>query len=81
MLPLARELLKRGTLVVLAANETPCINDTTAAELRAVVQLVALFDKVIGRALLEEALKVVSTGTDLPVIDLSKVRPHHHSKP
>lgn len=28
MLPLARELLKRGTAVVLAANEKPAVNGT-----------------------------------------------------
>ena len=74
MLPFARELLQRGTMVVLAANERPCINDTTAAELLGVLQLATLFDKVIGRALVEGTLSVVSTGTDLPVIDLSRVR-------
>ena len=75
MLPFARELLQRGTHVLLAANETPCINDITAGELEAVLQLASLFDKVIGRALVEGTLRVVSTGTDLPVIDLSRVRP------
>lgn len=33
MLPLARELLKKGCRVVLTANETPSINDITAEEL------------------------------------------------
>lgn len=74
MLPFARELLKRGTVVVLAANEVPSINDITAVELRSVVQLAAMFDKVIGRSLVEGVLYVVSTGTSMPVIDLSKVR-------
>jgi hypothetical protein len=36
MLPFARELLRRGTRVTLAANETPSINDITAAELQQV---------------------------------------------
>ncbi len=33
MLPLARELLRQGTTVVVAANSLPSINDITAAEL------------------------------------------------
>jgi damage-control phosphatase, subfamily II, stand-alone protein len=36
ILPFARELLRRGTRVSLAANETPSINDITAAELQQV---------------------------------------------
>lgn len=34
ILPFARELLRLGTDVVLAANTDPAINDVTAAELR-----------------------------------------------
>lgn len=37
MLPLARELLRHGTAVVLAANSAPAINDITAAELEALL--------------------------------------------
>ena len=33
MIPLARELIKNGTFVVLAANEVPALNDITAPEL------------------------------------------------
>ena len=74
MLPLARELLKRGVTVVMAANERPSINDTTAAELSGAVQSAAEGDKQLGRALDEQALSVMSSGSDMPVIDLSRVR-------
>lgn len=37
MLPLARELLRQGTTVIVAANEAPSINDITAAELDALL--------------------------------------------
>ncbi|XP_062116259.1 pantothenate kinase 2 isoform X3 [Humulus lupulus] len=37
MLPLARELLRRGTEVVLVANSLPALNDITAMELPAIV--------------------------------------------
>ncbi len=33
MVPLARELLRRGTNVVLSANSTPALNDITHPEL------------------------------------------------
>ncbi|BDA44552.1 4'-phosphopantetheine phosphatase [Coccomyxa sp. Obi] len=75
MLPLARELLQRGTAVVLAANSRPAINDITADELRGVVARAAAEDKILGRAVDEGALKVVPSGNDQPVIDLRKVSP------
>ena len=37
MLPLARELLRHGTTVIVAANSAPSINDITAAELEALL--------------------------------------------
>ncbi len=73
MLPLARELLQRGTAVVLAANSQPSINDITADELQGVVQRAAASDAILGRALNEQMLTVVPSGNDLPVIDLRKV--------
>jgi type II pantothenate kinase len=74
MLPLARELLKRGVAVIMAANERPSINDITAAELGEAVRAAAAEDKVLGRAWSEAALRVMSNGSDMPVIDLSRVR-------
>ena len=73
MLPLARELLQRGTAVVLAANSRPSINDITADELRAVVQRATAADAILGRAVDEQMLTVIPSGNDLPVIDLRKV--------
>jgi type II pantothenate kinase len=37
MLPFARELLRQGTTVIIAANSLPSINDITAAELEALL--------------------------------------------
>ena len=76
MLPLARELLKRGVAVMMAANERPSINDITAAELCEAAHAAAENDKVLGRAWSEAALRVMSSGSDMPVIDLSRVNPH-----
>lgn len=75
ILPLARELLKRGTEVVLAANARPSINDVTAAELAPLVARAAAADAVLARAVAEAALRVVSSGNDLGVIDLRRVSP------
>jgi hypothetical protein len=50
MLPLARELLRMGSEVVLAANTQPAINDITAAELRAVVAAAVRDDPILRAA-------------------------------
>jgi hypothetical protein len=73
MLPLARELLKRGTEVVLAANTLPSINDITAAELKPLLAAAAEVDNIIRRAAVEQTLRVVESGNDMPVIDLRRV--------
>ena len=64
---------------MLAANERPSINDVTARELRALLPRVAKAEidavgtDVFKRALDENRLAVVSSGSDLPVIDLTHV--------
>ena len=73
MLPLARELIKNGTFVVLAANEVPALNDITAAELQVLLNDAAQLDKLLGRAVEEQVITVVSSGNSLPIIDLTKV--------
>ena len=79
MLPLTRELLRGGAEVVLAANETPSINDVTARELAALLPRVADVEvngtesRVFLEALDSNKLTVVSGGSDLPVIDLTHV--------
>jgi type II pantothenate kinase len=72
MLPFARELLRRGTEVLLAANSVPSINDITAEELSGVLHEAAARDRVLGRALDEGCLAMVPSGSDMPVIDLNK---------
>ena len=78
MLVLARELLKAGTRVVLAANELPNINDVTADELALMFTPLAgpsIEDEILRDAAADGNLSVVSTGSDLPVIDLSDLSP------
>ncbi|KAK7291629.1 hypothetical protein RIF29_06933 [Crotalaria pallida] len=50
MLPLARELLRRGTEVVLVANSLPALNDVTAAELPDIVAEAAKHCDILRRA-------------------------------
>jgi damage-control phosphatase, subfamily II, stand-alone protein len=72
MIPFARELLRRGTQVVLAANSVPSINDITAEELveHILPALVDLGDTILSPAIADGRLRVVASGSDMPVIDL-----------
>eukprot|EP00798_Chlamydomonas_sp_ICE-L_P025946 gene25946-11626_t len=72
MIPLARELVKAGTEVIIAANEKPTVNDITAAELHSIMTSVAEVDDTIQVAVQDGRLRVMSSGSHLPVIDLRK---------
>lgn len=67
MLPLARWLLGQGTRVTLAANARPALNDVTAAELPALLAAAAALDPRLA----DPELRVVSSGGDAPLLDLS----------
>ncbi|EOA32299.1 hypothetical protein CARUB_v10015561mg [Capsella rubella] len=72
ILPFARELLRRGTQVVIAANELPAINDITYTELTEILsQLKDENGELIGVD--TSKLLIVNSGNDLPVLDLSRV--------
>ncbi|CAK8572156.1 unnamed protein product [Lathyrus sativus] len=72
ILPFARELLRRGSQVVLAANDTPSINDVTYSEL---IEIVSKLKDEEGRLLgvSTSNLLIANSGNGLPVIDLTKV--------
>ncbi|KAM7482820.1 hypothetical protein LguiB_007403 [Lonicera macranthoides] len=72
ILPFARELLRRGTQVVLAANDLPSINDITYHEL---VEIIAKLKDENGKLVVVDAsnLLIANSGNDLPVIDLTRV--------
>lgn len=72
ILPFARELLRRGTQVVLAANELPSINDVTYIEL---IDILAKLKDGSGKLSGVDIsnLFVVNSGNDLPVIDLTRI--------
>ncbi|XP_044489584.1 damage-control phosphatase At2g17340-like isoform X2 [Mangifera indica] len=72
ILPFARELLRLGTQVVLAANDLPSINDVTYAEL---IDVIAKLKDENGKLMGVDTtnLFVANSGNDLPVIDLTRV--------
>ena len=63
MIPFARELLRRGTDVVLVANSLPALNDITAGELQVVLQEAARVDETL-RASLAAAAESPGTPTN-----------------
>ncbi|KAF3785448.1 Uncharacterized protein EJ110_NYTH27435, partial [Nymphaea thermarum] len=74
ILPFARELLRHGTQVVLAANDLPSINDITYHELLEIVSKLKDEDGCI-LGVNASGLLIANSGNDLPVIDLSAVSP------
>ncbi|XP_058779306.1 damage-control phosphatase At2g17340-like [Vicia villosa] len=72
ILPFARELLRRGSQVVLAANDLPSINDVTYSEL---VEIISKLKDEEGKlaGVSTSNLLIANSGNDLPVIDLTRV--------
>lgn len=79
MVPLARELLRAGVgEVVLVANTVPSVNDITAAELGDILPILSDMDpneSLLPKAVKDGRLRVVGSGSDLPVLDLRQVSP------
>jgi type II pantothenate kinase len=73
MLPLARELARRGTEVVLAANTTPALNDVTALEMEALLAAAAARDDVVARGRAAGLLRVRASGGAAALIDLTRL--------
>ena len=73
MTPMVRELAREGVQVVLAANEVPSLNDVTADETAGLIDLLAADDADLAALAEAGMIQVVSTGNDVPLIDLSEV--------
>jgi uncharacterized protein with ATP-grasp and redox domains len=69
VLPLAQEMLRSGTQVILAANEAPSLNDVTIDELRDLVAHAAEYDPVFC----SQQLQLISSGNAAPLIDLANI--------
>ena len=73
MIPLARELLRRGTAVVMAANSTPALNDITHDELVELIDQVADIDAAVRDAHRDGQFQLVASGNGTPLIDLTQI--------
>ncbi|MGH0189648.1 UNVERIFIED_CONTAM: hypothetical protein FKN15_037215 [Acipenser sinensis] len=71
--PLVRELLCRGTEVVLASNSGPALNDVTYNELQILTERIAAMDSVIHSGITKERLILVQSGSSSPCLDLSRL--------
>uniref|UniRef100_A0A8C5WCW7 4'-phosphopantetheine phosphatase n=1 Tax=Leptobrachium leishanense TaxID=445787 RepID=A0A8C5WCW7_9ANUR len=71
--PFVRELLSRGTEVILACNSGPALNDVTFNESLIVIERIAAMDSIIQSALQDDRLTLVQTGTSSPCLDLSRL--------
>lgn len=75
MFPLARDLLQRGSRVLLTANTGPSLNDVTHGELVELVGRIAGWDAATAAALDDGRLTLLPSGNGQPLIDLSRVSP------
>ncbi|KAK3589702.1 hypothetical protein CHS0354_015215 [Potamilus streckersoni] len=68
--PMARELLRRGSKVIICANTRPTLNDVTYKELTILVKRVADLSSDISSALMEGRLMIMESGQGSPCLDL-----------
>ncbi len=73
VLPLVRWLAGRGMEIALLANETPALNDITAAELHPLLGQISRIDPVMADHLDSGRIKAGSSGGGTPLIDLMDV--------
>uniref|UniRef100_A0A8C5D0B1 4'-phosphopantetheine phosphatase n=1 Tax=Gouania willdenowi TaxID=441366 RepID=A0A8C5D0B1_GOUWI len=73
VMPFVRELLSRGTEVVLASNSGPALNDVTNGELQILTERIAAMDPVLQAGLQEDRLTLVQSGSSSPCLDLSRL--------
>ncbi len=73
VLPLSRWMIQGGARVTLAANTLPSLNDLTAGEVVPLLERSAAADATLQQALRGGHLRVVASGADAPLIDLTKL--------
>jgi len=73
VIPFVRELAAHGTQIVLAANELPSLNDITADEAVDLLERIAQMDEELASYISAGLFEVVSTGNDVPLINLGEV--------
>lgn len=70
ILPLAREMLRQGSKVILCANSAPALNDVTHSELVVLLRKIATICPVIAKGLENGSLKSMETAQGGPCLDL-----------
>jgi uncharacterized protein with ATP-grasp and redox domains len=73
LMPLVKELAIGGTSIVLAANELPSLNDLTATEAQTCLDELISIDPELADLAATGKFEVVSSGNDLPLIDLTHI--------
>ena len=73
LMPLLKELASGGASIVLAANELPSLNDLTAEDARMCLDHIVRVDADLGALAADDKFEVVSSGNDLPLIDLTDI--------
>ena len=73
LMPMLKELAVGGTSIVLAANELPSLNDLTATDARACFDEMTAMDAELADLAADGKFAVVSSGNDLPLIDLTNI--------
>ncbi|KAK3733934.1 hypothetical protein QZH41_009580 [Actinostola sp. cb2023] len=71
--PFVRELLTRGTKVILAANTYPALNDVMHSELVILLHEIAALCPVIKSAVETRQLVAMETGSSSPCLDLRRI--------
>lgn len=75
VLPWIRNMAEQGTRVVLAANSKPSLNDITADELVPLLEECRALDERLDRLIAENRIRVVASGCESPLIDLTDLTP------
>lgn len=70
ILPLAREMLRQGSRLILCANSAPALNDVTHSELVVLLRQAAAICPIISKGLDEGKLKSMETAQGGPCLDL-----------
>jgi type II pantothenate kinase len=73
VLPFCRLLAKRGTRVLIAANDQPALNDMTYNELAAFLPRTQAIDPVLDQLVKSNRLAPLNSGGTAPLIDLRTV--------
>jgi len=73
IVPFARELLQRGTKVILCANSRPALNDVTFNELELLAERISTICPLIKESLINGSLKIAENGQGSPCLDLSRL--------